>query len=67
MDNLPRQPIEVQIMSIDQPPSEVFNDEPRRPEPEYEIRAKEIRRKMEYLRSLRSAAQAKQEANRRQD
>jgi hypothetical protein len=43
-------------------PEEVFPEQQRRPEPEYEIRAKEIRRKMEYLRSLRYAALAKQEA-----
>ena len=55
------------MMSIEQPPSDVFNDEQRRPESDYEIRAREIRRKMEYLRSLRYAAHAKQEANRRQD
>jgi hypothetical protein len=42
-------------------PGEIFPDEHRSPEPEYEIRAKEIRRKMEYLRSLRHATQRKQE------
>lgn len=43
-----------------EPSPEVLSDEPRRPEREYEIRAREIRRKMEYLRSLRHWAQAKQ-------
>ena len=42
-------------------PGKVFQDGQHRPEPEYEIRAKEIRRKMEYLRSLRYATQRKQE------
>lgn len=44
--------------------TEIFRDDPGRPEPEFEIRAREIRRKMEYLRSLRLAGQAKQEAKR---
>jgi len=47
-------------MNTDQP-GEVFQDEHKPPAPEYEIRAKEIRRKMEYLRSLRQATQRKQE------
>lgn len=45
-------------------PTEIFRDDQGRPEPEFEIRAREIRRKMEYLRSLRLAGQAKQEAKR---
>lgn len=43
---------------------EIFRDDQGRPEPDYEIRAREIRRKMEYLRSLRLTAQAKEEAKR---
>lgn len=40
----------------------IFRDAQGQPEPDYEIRAREIRQKMEYLRSLRLAGQAKQQA-----
>lgn len=43
-------------------PEDIFREDQARAEPEYELRAREIRRKMEYLRSLRLAGLAKQEA-----
>lgn len=45
-------------------PKPIFRDGERQPELEYEVRAREVRRKMEYLRSLRLAGLAKQEAKR---
>lgn len=54
---------EVKYMNSKQP-TEIFRYEQGQLEPDYEIRAREIRRKMEYLRSLRLAGQAKQEAKR---
>lgn len=45
-------------------PKPIFRDGEGQPELEYEVRAREVRRKMEYLRSLRLAGLAKQEAKR---